>query len=62
MGPFRRMRAATGSWSSWARISGIGRFKSIRTLNFKNNKVSGSAGCNTYLGPYTEESRGKLHI
>jgi heat shock protein HslJ len=32
------------------------------TLNFKNNKVSGSAGCNNYFGPYTEESRGKLHI
>ena len=32
------------------------------TLNFKNNKVSGSAGCNNYFGPYTEESKGKLHI
>ncbi len=32
------------------------------TLNFKNNKVSGSAGCNNYFGPYTEESRGKLYI
>jgi heat shock protein HslJ len=32
------------------------------TLNFKNNKISGSAGCNDYYSSYTEESRGNLHI
>ncbi|MCI5208389.1 MAG: META domain-containing protein, partial [Candidatus Electrothrix sp. ATG2] len=31
------------------------------TLNFGNSKVSGSAGCNRYSGPYAEESGGKLH-
>ncbi len=32
------------------------------TLLFENGQAKGSAGCNSYVGPYLEEKAGQLHL
>jgi len=32
------------------------------TLYFENGQAKGSAGCNSYFGPYVEETAGQIHL
>lgn len=51
--------------SSWQLVSLRGqqpKTGAALTLSFTGDKISGTSGCNTYSGPYTEEGKEKIRI